>query len=154
MDKNERKRLKKLGRQQVELRSQQVRAALAAANPAPIASDEWAANYRDQSLRERELRKAPPDYIAPDGANRDWVILPVDESPTSKVSLTPTLYFHCGRCGALLHSFAASPVICECGNIQIRRNEQEFLVRDYASVRLVKLLARAKKKSFWSRLFK
>ena len=151
MDKDERKRLKKLGKERIEKRSQEIHAALAASNPAPIGSDEWVANYRQAHFQERDLRTAPPDYIPPSVAQRDWVTLPVDDTSASAVLPIPTIYLHCQRCKALLHSATCSALRCECGNIQFQPDKQAIFVNDRASIRLVRLLARATKKSFWSR---
>src|SRR4051794_25368084 len=140
MDKTERKRLKKLGKERVEQHSQELRAALAAANSAPLASDEWASNYTQQSLRERKLRTAPPDYIRPAVAERDWIALPVDDSPTSKVFPGPTLYLQCLCCKGLVHSVARPSIACKCGNIHIQRTKETITVGRNSSIRLVKLL--------------
>jgi hypothetical protein len=146
MDKNERRRLKKLGKERAEQRSQEVHAALAAANPAPIGSDQWGANYRKQILQERELRTTPPDYIPSSVAQRDWVTLATDDSSATGVFPIPTHYLHCGRCGDLIHSVADSSIRCKCGNIQIQPNEKKIFVGDRSAIRLVTLLAKVQQK--------
>jgi hypothetical protein len=146
MDKDERKRLKKLGKERAEQRSQEGHAALAASNPAPIGSEQWVANYRAQRLQERELRAAPPDYIASSVAQRDWVMLAADDNKASGIFAIPTCYLHCTRCGDLIHSATDASNRCECGNVQLQPNEKKILVGDRSSVRLVTLIAKAQKK--------
>ena len=56
MNKDEKRRLKKLGKQVVAERSRELQERLHEANPAPIGSDEWAKNYRegtDSDTRQR-----------------------------------------------------------------------------------------------------
>ena len=88
MDEAEKRRLKKLGKQAVEQQSRERQAHLAEANPAPPGSEEWAQNYKAQNLRERELRRAPPDRIAGADAARDFVLNEID--PGSRFPAAPT----------------------------------------------------------------
>jgi hypothetical protein len=61
MDKSEKKRLKKLGKELVEQRSAELRRALNEANPIPISSeDAWLENYKTGMRREKWLRERLP----------------------------------------------------------------------------------------------
>lgn len=140
MDDAEKRRLKKLGKQIVEQEFRERQARLAEANPAPIGSDEWAQNYKAQTLRERELRRSPPDRISAADAARDFVLSEVD--PKSDFAAAPTLYAECPRCRDLLHTVAARSVACSCRSIQMNVQDGLFLVAPEMHLRFVLLIAR------------
>ena len=106
MDKAERKRLKKIGRDIVDKQSRELHGALNKANPAPIGTAEWVANFKAQSEEESRLRKCTPDFIPPDDARRDWVTLSSEQLHGPEFPCVPTWYYHCARCDSLLHSCA------------------------------------------------
>jgi len=140
MDKAERKRLKKLGKAIVEKQSQEVRAALSEANPAAIGTPEWVANFKAQSEERRRLRKSSPDFIPPDDARRDWVTLSCEQLHGPEFWCVPTWYYHCARCGSLLHSCAEFQAWCSCGNVSIDPDTRVITIKDRGTVTLKRLV--------------
>jgi hypothetical protein len=140
MDEAEKRRLKKLGKQMVEQQSRELQERLAEANPAPTGSDEWARNYKTQTLRERDLRRSPPDRIAGTEASRDFVLNEVDPGP--RFSGVPTWYVECPQCHDLLHTVPTQSVACSCGSIRLDLADRQFLVAPETQPRFVRLIAR------------
>lgn len=117
MDATEKRRLKKLGKQLAQQRSQEVQELLHEANPAPVGSDEWVANYKIEVERDRQLRKAPPDRMSETEAAAEFVLIPV--GPLDGFIGVPTWYVQCSHCHDLLHSVPSLPVACACGAVQL-----------------------------------
>ena len=156
MEKDERKRLKKLGKEIVERKSQDVRDALARANAAPVGSDEWAANYREQTTRERELRINPPDVISAEEASQNWITLSTDQVHGREFIPVRTVFYQCRKCNSLVHSAPQSVAGCACGNITIDPHRHDIAVQDATLVSRVKLLATTDKnqpkRTWWRRI--
>lgn len=149
MDDAEKRKLKRLGKQIVEQRSRELQERLAEANPAPVGSDAWAQNFRAQTLRERKLRRLPPDRISGSEALRDFVLNEVDPGPN--FSGVPTWYVECPRCHDLLHTVPTQPVVCSCANISLDLPHRQILVAPETQPRLVRLIARSEqpRRSWW-----
>src|SRR5262245_10599185 len=79
MDKDEKRRLQKLGKQAVADRSRELQERLREANPAPIGSDAWAKNYRDGTLKEKALRANPPDRLTAAELAESFVLNPSNQ---------------------------------------------------------------------------
>ena len=141
MDDAHKRRLKKLGKEMIERRSRDLQTRLTEGNPAPVDSDAWARNYKAQTLRQRELRRSPPDRIAASDASRDFVLNEVDPGPS--FSGVSTWYVECPRCHDLLHTVPIESVACSCGAIQLDIATRRFLVAPETQPRFVKLIARS-----------
>src|SRR2546430_826217 len=72
MDKEERKRLERRGKDAVAANSERVAAVLREANPAPVGSDAWAQNYRRGVELEREARATRDRVISVEEASRKF----------------------------------------------------------------------------------
>lgn len=79
MDKSERRRQKKIGKEIVAQRGAELRKALEQANPAPIGSDAWIQNYKLGTQNERWVRVAQPLMYKHEW--KDKFIVRVDETP-------------------------------------------------------------------------
>jgi hypothetical protein len=124
MDASEKKRLKKLGKQQVEAQSRELHERLRESNGAPSGSDEWANNYRRATLKEQELRRTKPDIIYASELERDFVLQPI-ESPEVPV---PTIYIECKQCHDVLHSFPTRIVTCSCKSITLSIEDERLMI--------------------------
>ena len=140
MDEAEKRRLKKLGKQRVEEQSRELQARLREANPAPIGSDEWVRNYKAQTIRERALRRTPPDRIAASEAAQCFVLNEVDPGPN--FGGVPTWYVECPECHDLLHTAPADSVSCSCGAVRLDLATKQVLVGSGLRPRIVRLIAR------------
>jgi hypothetical protein len=154
MDEAERKRLKNQGKELVQKRSQEVRDALARANPAPITDPQWAKNYKTQNQKEREFRSNPPDYISARDAQLNWELLTVDDSFRFGFPVALWHYYECSSCRDLIHALPVKSIACSCGAIRLDVDEVELSAAPEHPLRLVKLIAKASQPSFFDRIFK
>ena len=140
MDSSEKRRLKKLGKQQVEDRSRQLQERTLEANPADTTNPEWGDNYRNGTLKEKELRREQPDIIYSLEAKRDFVLSPIEPLCFG----VPTHYIRCLHCDDLLHSCSAVPVACTCGQLSLSMNNGTLSVTadSEASRQWVKLMGK------------
>jgi hypothetical protein len=140
MHAEEKRRLKKLGKQRVEQQSRELRERLVESNPAPVGSDEWARNYKQGTLKEKELRQQHPDIIYGAEVERDFVVNPIE--PISHG--VPTHYIQCVRCCDVLHSCPTRDTKCSCGGIFIAlSNGQTMITADSQSdIQWVKLIGK------------
>jgi len=137
MDEERKRKLKALGKAEVERRSAELRAALDEANPARPGEDAWSSHYRTGTERERWLRNKLP-------------ILHRSELESQFVALEDAEagYLLCKVCGSAVP--AAVPrrwfywASCACGNIRWRclLGWRRAFVRDPGSVVAVKLIGR------------
>jgi len=156
MDKAERKRLKQQGKQMVEERSQAVYDALNRANPVPINDPRWAKNYKEQTLRERKLRKDTPDHISSAEITERWEIITVDEDFQIGAPIAPAHFLQCPKCGDLVHGRPTQSVACGCGILGIDLDRKALCAPDNEKIALVKLIASTgseKKSGVLGRLF-
>lgn len=121
MDPRRKQQLKKLGKAEVARRSMEIRAALQAANPAPVGSDDWASNYKRGTLREKWLRQSDFPLLHKGKAEQFFVI-----TPSEGAGWRPHLggYVQCTQCGSVSPTAIRKKwfywAACECGNIRWR----------------------------------
>jgi hypothetical protein len=142
MDKDEKRRLKKLGKELVERQSRELQEALREANPAPSGSDEWGEGYRAGVLREKQLRAAPPDRISAAELKATFALLPVEGEGSGGLLGFPTWYYECPSCGDVLHSVPRETVRCSCGKLVVDVGTGPVLASSGERPRLVKLIGR------------
>jgi len=143
MDKDEKRRLKKLGKQVTAERSRELQERLAEANPAPIGSDSWMRSFREGTLKERALRTAPPDQISAANVRADYVPNPMHQSFPPELFGLPGSFWECLECGDAVHSLPSATTSCQCGNITIDIGEPRRLFHKPEGVRLVTLIGKA-----------
>ena len=119
MDSNEKRRLKKLGKQAVAARSRELQERLRKANPAPIGSDTWAMNYREASLKEKTLRLNPRDRLPAAELAQSFVPNPTHEDVPKELFGVRGWFWECLACGDAVYSLPSTAVRCECGNIAV-----------------------------------
>ena len=155
-ERKRRKRLKRTAEQVLDRQAADLQAASAAANPARPASRKWAENYREQTLREQEIRSHPPDFIAPEQAHRNWVTFPVGQMHSVPFPSVTTWFYECLTCGSLLNSAPHAAVACVCKKVALDPQSMQAVIHEPEAVRLVKLLARVgqedSRPSWWRRL--
>jgi hypothetical protein len=154
VDREEKRRLKKIGKQIVADRSQQLHERLLEANPAPVGSDSWASNYREATLKERALRAAPPNRLTCAELRAGYVTVPTHQEMPAELLGVPGLFWECLECGEVVNSLPNITVMCTCGNVLINIDAGERLFRDSGRARPVKLLAKGfksatEKKPWW-----
>lgn len=119
MDRDERRRLKKLGKQIVADRSRELQDHLREANPAPIGSVDWGENYREGILKERELRSSPRDRFTATELAESFVPNPVPQGFREELFGVRGYFWRCGTCGDVVNSLPAAAIRCRCGNITV-----------------------------------
>ena len=135
MDKEEKRRLKKLGKKLVEEQSRQLDERLAEANPAPVGSDEWVENYRRGTVKDKELRQQQPDIVYRKEIEVDFVIAPIE----LELGGSPG-YFQCLECGDVLYSRPRTRLSCTCKALAFpRRRGRPPRKQEKGAVRRVKL---------------
>jgi len=137
MNKEEKKRLKRLGAAEVERQSQELRELARQANPARPGSDDWAKAYSVGVLKERALNAAPPDRLSAEQVARDFVLQTVPLTSLGNYTGMQGWYWECSRCRDVLHSSPSGPTQCTCGHIRVLPN-----LPGAKSNRLVKLIGR------------
>nr|CAP47550.1 putative integron gene cassette protein [uncultured bacterium] len=154
MGKAERKRLKQEGKRLVEQKSQEIREALERANPVPISDPQWAANYKEQTLRERELRKDTPNRIDRRTVEADWEVIVVEEDFQPGQPRAAAQFLRCPTCGDLIHIRPTESIACGCGAIGLDLNTKALCAPQGIQIPLVKLIGSApKSKGLLGRLF-
>jgi hypothetical protein len=142
MDKDEKRRLKKLGKQAVADRSRELQERLREANPAPIGSDAWAKNYRDGTLNERALRANPPDRLTAAELAEAFVPNPANQDLPVELFGVPGCFWECLACSEVINSLPRESVRCQCGNIMIDLASGVRLFEKSDRVRLVTLIGK------------
>ena len=126
MDKEERKRLKKMGKRLVERESEALHERLRESNPHPIGSDAWAKTYRESTLKEREIRNNPKDILRASEIENDFVINIKQKTFPNGFPRVKGMYYQCLNCGCLLHSLCEENLKCDCGNFEIDISNQRM----------------------------
>lgn len=144
MDEAEKRRLKKLGRQLVLKRSEELKQRLAQTNSAPFASDEYLANEIAIRATEKALRCNPRVYSAAE-IRASFVIHPLDYDPNGIYPFGHNDYWECRQCGDFVPTVLPA-THCRCSNVSVQKNgfDLELQVTDVGLVRLVRLLAKAR----------
>lgn len=154
MDKAKRKRLKQEGKRLVEQKSQEIHDALKRANPVPISDPQWAANYKEQTLRERELRKDPPNLIGRKTVRAEWQVIVVEDDFRPGQPRARAQFLQCPSCGDLIHIQPTDSIACGCGAIAFDLSTKTLCAPQDMRIPLVKLIASApKSKGLLGRLF-
>src|SRR5687768_9122851 len=100
MDKEEKKRLKRLGKSLAEEKSRRIEELVQQANPAPVGSDEWARNHLESLARERAARAIVDRAIPAEEAARDYIVnLKEEEFRGGVYPTVPGWFYRCSRCG-------------------------------------------------------
>lgn len=155
MDKAEKKRLKRAGKQIVEDRSRELLDDLKKTNPAEPLSDEYIRNEIAIREKERAFRHAF-DGAQPRRAIEKHFVLHPAEPDFENPGFAPNDCWWCRTCDELVPSQPAVALSCRCGNIYIEplkydvqigpgggeeiRRISAFEVRDRARVQYVRLL--------------
>lgn len=167
MDKSEKRRLKKLGKEIVEQRSAELKKALNEANPAPLGSDAWIENYKAGNENEKWLRKKLPLL-----QKKEWekmFVVRQDDNPGKAIQqeykpsrtengtlksdvarsyeVTPTTdtFVQCQSCESITSLMPPTEWLywkqCSCGNAKRFRFLwwHSLLVRDEEQLRFVRL---------------
>ena len=139
MDKQEKRRLKKLGKELVEKRSKELQQQLESTNSAPFASDEYVRNEIAIRHKERLLRKYrgvfPGDYI-----RGNFIVRAIEYDLHEGYPGSPDNYWECRSCGTFLSTLPSLEVTCPCGNLTL--TPEEFYVKDESTLLLVRLLGK------------
>ena len=116
MDAERKRALKKSGKAEVARRSAELEAALSASNPAPIGSDQWAANYALATTRERWLQRKRP-LLRAKQLRAMFVVQPYESAGWSA---HPGAYVMCTVCGSAIPCAVPNRLLywrsCSCGN--------------------------------------
>lgn len=175
MDKSEKRRLKKLGKELVEQRSADLQHALNQANSAPLGSDEWMENYRSSVQNEKWLREALPimhksewesKFVVREdhtpGAVKRQKFEPAMAEDGSLVSSVSRLYVGDSTAESFVQCTSCESVVsmmrppewfywkkCLCRNIKRRRILWWFVLkaRDENQIRFVRLLGKGSAQS-------
>ena len=139
MDKEEKRRLKKLGKELVKKRSRELMRKINSSNPAKFGSDEYIQNEIDIRKVEREVRKNP-GVFAGELIRAEFMVIPQEYNFEQGYPGTTENYWECRSCGYFLSSLPAHPVKCKCGNVKIL--DHGFLIQDESALLLVKLIAK------------
>jgi hypothetical protein len=142
MDKEEKRRLKKLGKQIVADQSRELQERLSEANPAPIGSDAWANNYRDGVLKEQALRANSPDRLSAAELANSFVTNPHHQDFRNELFGIKGCFWECLRCGDVINSLPRGAVQCHCGNIGIDLAANLRSFAEATRVRLVTLIGK------------
>ena len=140
MDASEKKRLKKLGKQQIALRSRELQERLSEVSGAPFGTDEWYKRDRQSGLKEKELRLSQPDIVYASECERDFVLEPVSASDEP----VRTIYIECKGCHDVLHSVPSRFVTCSCKALKVSIFGGRLIVSptDSQAIQWVRLIAR------------
>jgi hypothetical protein len=120
MDESRRRELKKRGKAAVERQSDEIRAAMKAANPAALSDPRWGERYKQGVLREKWLRKELP--VLHKRQLEEWFVV----LPNGSAGWRPHLggYVVCQWCGSAAPTAIPRRLFywrsCECGNIRWR----------------------------------
>ncbi|MFO1482542.1 MAG: hypothetical protein U1F71_04175 [Verrucomicrobiaceae bacterium] len=136
MTPEEKRELKKRGKQIVEQRSAALHNALKQANPAPIASDEWVQNYRTQNQNQHWLSEHLPGHIPATEVARRFVLLPARDAGHAEP------WIECLVCHDVLHSYPLHSTHCSCGTVVITYARPPRITARDDQARAVKLIAR------------
>ena len=136
MTPDEKRELKKRGKQIVEQRSAALHDALRQANPAPIASDEWVQNYRAQNENQQWLSEHLPEHIPATEVVQRFVLLPSQETGRTAP------WIECLVCHDVLHSFPRHSTHCSCGTVVIIYGRPPRITARDDRARAVGLIAR------------
>src|SRR5579864_474233 len=119
MDKDEKRRLKKLGKRIIAEQSAELERLMAEVNPAPFGSDQWVANYRQGIQNEHLLEATRPDLIHASQIRADFLVYPQRDALPPELLGVPGYFWECLACGDAVSSLPSRSVKCACGNVSI-----------------------------------
>lgn len=162
MNSEEKKRLKKIGKELVKKRSHKLRETLSKTNPANFSSDQYLKNEIEIRKREKQLRSSSVVKSLTE-AEKEYVIISAEEVGQQN-TFGYDLYWLCKNCNFLIPSEPEKPERCNCQNIYIEpiqlsmcpKEEKRtvelisaFNVNQPSGIVLVKLLPKVTKSHWW-----
>jgi hypothetical protein len=138
MTPEEKRELKKRGKQIVGQRSAALHDALRRANPAPVGSDEWVQNYLAEKENEKWLFEHQPEHILASEASQRFVLLSAEETGH------PEPWIECLDCHDILHSYPRRSTQCSCGTVVIKISRPPRVTARDDRARAVRLIARGR----------
>lgn len=150
MDKKKRKYFRKLGKELVEKRSQELKTLLSQTNEAPFASDEYLANEIEIRLKEDYVRNASRVYSSTE-VYSNFVVQTHDFNLSQCLPQYPGYLWECTNCGDFVPTHPAVSLSCTCSNITINAELKQIQIADESCLRLVTLLGKGtgNKKLWW-----
>lgn len=134
MTPEEKRRLKKKGKQIVAQHSAAVREVLRLVNPAPLSSAEWVANYRTQQANKKWLADHCREHILAKEIAKRFVLLSAQESNI------PGAHVECLDCHDVLHTYPQNSLKCSCGTVVITYRRPPKITARGDRARLVLLI--------------
>jgi hypothetical protein len=154
MDREEKRRLKKLGKSLVEKRSSELRTILDQTNPASPLSDAFIENEikirkKEHSLRSEErIRKS-------DKMRKDFIIRPIEFDLAEYYPDVPGWYWECRVCGDFLPTWTKKKLCCSCGAVRLNDDKKcQYRFLDEGQLRLVRLQGKVEKRKPWWQFWK
>ena len=138
MTPEEKRELRRRGKQIVEQRSAALHDALRRANPAPITSEEWVQNYRAQKENERWLCEHRPEHMVASEVAQRFVLLSAEETGHAEP------WIECLDCHDILHSYPRRSTQCSCGTVVITYSRPPRIRARDDRARAVRLMARGR----------
>jgi hypothetical protein len=156
MDSYDKRRLKKLGKNILEKRSEEIRALLAQTNPAPFASEEYLQN--EITIRKKEQALRTNDRVLSGAEIRqEFIVRPIDFELHNVYLPIPDQYWECRSCGDFVPAWTNSILICACRNIHLvhlNDFQNQIMVQDQGQIRLVRLMGKATRSKNWWHFWK
>jgi hypothetical protein len=136
MTPEEKRKLKRHGKEVAEQRSAAFLDALKQANPAPVGSDLWVQNYKTERENERWLAQQQPTHILASEVVKRFI--PVSAQDTGTVEP----WVECLDCHDVLHTYPPHSTQCSCGTVQVKYARPPRITAKNDHVRNVRLIAR------------
>jgi len=153
MDPETRRKLKKAGKAEIERQSSELHAQLEESNPADIGDPQWAANYREVTLKEKEYKKNRSRVYPASEVGVELLLNPVNIDWSRGYLPVQGYYLQCKSCGDLVPMNPVVKLTCSCEAIAISSNIGEISFEPHMVV-ATKLIAKAshgqtKQKKWW-----
>jgi hypothetical protein len=144
----ERKRLKKLGKAQVEKQSRELQEKLKESNPVDISDPQWTKNYKEITLREKRYKQNRTEVYPGRFIGKEILLDPVAIDWSRGYVPINGYYLCCNDCKDLLPMNPEIDLTCSCGSVSLLSSSGEVdLVPDKVTV--TKLIAKASAKRRW-----
>jgi hypothetical protein len=139
MTPEEKRRLKKLGKERVEESSRELRELLRQSNPVGMHSPDYIAN--EIAIREKEkILRNTFRVVTRSEVDRDFLIRELPDESVEKYTARFNRFFSCRTCDSLMPVQVVGGAHCVCRNIIHAVKNRRFIVRDPANVVVVQLL--------------
>jgi len=138
MTPEEKRELRRRGKQILEQRSAALHDALRRANPSPITSEEWVQNHRAQKENERWLCEHQPEHMVASEVAQRFVLLSAEETGHAEP------WIECLDCHDILHSYPRRSTLCSCGTVVITYSRPPRIWAHDDRARAVRLMARGR----------